>query len=273
VLADRGLGSRRQIETWVREGRVRVNGKPAVLGQKLVGQERVEVDGRLLPVASRTKRRRRIIALNKPVGCVTTRHDPEGRPTVFDSLPRLEEERWIAVGRLDLNTQGLLLLTTDGELANRLMHPSHAIEREYAVRVLGPVDQTLCQRLQHGVELDGERRSFDSVTAAGGSGANQWYHVVLREGRNREVRRLWESQGVRVSRLIRVRYGSVRLERNLPSGRYRDLDEATIRTLMKRVGLANEVPEPRALPAAGRRHQKRVRGRTARHKARAHGGR
>jgi len=182
---------------------------------------------------------------HKPVGEVCSRKDPEGRPSVFDRLPVLRQGRWILVGRLDLNTSGLLLLTNEGDLAHRLMHPSSEIEREYAVRILGEVDEAMLKRLQDGVELEDGRAAFDSVRDAGGTGANHWYHVILREGRRREVRRIWESQGVRVSRLIRLRYGNVCLPRGLADGRFRDLDESELSELMASVGMSPTVVEKR----------------------------
>ncbi len=238
-LADRGVGSRREIEQWIRDGRIAVDGKRAQLGCCVTGVERVRVDGRLI-AKSRARQRRRVIAYYKPEGQVTSRNDPEGRPTVFEALPRLRTGRWIAIGRLDLNTQGLLVLTTDGELANRLMHPRYQVEREYAVRVLGDVDGAMVERLQAGVVLDDGTARFDCIADAGGEGANHWYHVILREGRRREVRRLWESQGVRVSRLVRIRYGTVHLPRPLRPGQWKELDGPDLNALLSSVGLDPE---------------------------------
>ncbi|MFO1372884.1 MAG: pseudouridine synthase [Candidatus Competibacteraceae bacterium] len=235
LLSRAGLGSRRQVEDWVRQGRITIDGKPAQLGMQVNGAEKIQIDGKPIQIHF-FRQRRRVLAYYKPVGEVTTRRDPDGRPTVFERLPPLRGERWIAVGRLDLNTQGLLLLTNDGELANRLMHPSSEIEREYAVRVLGEVSLEMLQRLRSGVMLDDGLARFDDIRDAGGEGANRWYHVILREGRSREVRRLWEAQGVTVSRLLRVRYGPVTLRRGLHPGRWDELDEAQLNALLTAVG-------------------------------------
>ncbi len=256
-LARLGQGSRRQIEDWIRQGRITVNGVPAQLGMLVNGVELIAIDGQRVQVRS-SGQRRQVLAYYKPVGEVTSRSDPEGRPTVFERLPILRDSRWVAVGRLDLNTQGLLLLTNDGELANRLMHPSAQIEREYAVRILGEVTPATLQQLQDGVQLDDGLARFDHLREAGGAGANRWYHVILREGRHREVRRLWESQGVAVSRLIRVRYGPIVLRRGLHPGRWDALDEAQISALLEAVGMAppapsEPIPRPRKPESKPRR--------------------
>lgn len=235
-MAAAGLGSRRQIEGWIAEGRLTVDGRPASLGERITGAERLALDGRPLSLPDAAPPPR-VIAYHKPEGELVTRNDPEGRPQVFSALPRLRGARWIAIGRLDLNTSGLLLFTTDGELAHRLMHPAREVEREYAVRVLGEVDGLILERLQQGVMLEDGEAAFEGITDAGGQGANHWYHVVLREGRNREVRRLWESQGVTVSRLIRIRYGPVELGRGLKRGRYRKLEPHEIAALYAAAGL------------------------------------
>jgi 23S rRNA pseudouridine2605 synthase len=241
-LAGRGLGSRRQIEEWIRQGRIAVAGSVATLGQQVSGSEKIYLDGKPVRLLSH-RPRRRVLAYYKPVGEVTSRNDPKYPQTVFQRLPSLREGRWIAVGRLDLNTQGLLLLTNDGELAHRLMHPSSQIEREYAVRVLGEVEPTLLEQLQTGVQLEDGVARFETIVDAGGSGANHWYHVVLKEGRNREVRRLWEAKGIVVSRLLRIRYGPIILRRGLPTGRWDELDSAAIETLLNSVGMtAQTVP-------------------------------
>jgi 23S rRNA pseudouridine2605 synthase len=260
-LARMGLGSRRQIEDWIRQGRITVNGAAVQLGSQVNGAEKIQIDGRPIEVRP-FGQRRRVLAYYKPVGEMTSRHDPEGRPTIFEHLPPLRDSRWIAVGRLDLNTQGLLLLTNDGELANRLMHPSSQIEREYAVRVLGQVPPEMLKRLREGVTLEDGLARFDDIREAGGEGANHWYHVILREGRHREVRRLWESQGVTVSRLTRVRYGPVTLRRGLHPGHWDELDEAQVAELLRAVDLVPSGPEPkpRQPPASGRIWPDRPRG-------------
>ena len=218
VLANLGVASRRQIEAWIQEGRISVNGKTAELGQSISSEDKVRVNGELLHYQTPKTKKTRVIIYHKPEGQICTRSDPEGRETIFESLPGLRNSRWIPVGRLDLNTSGLILLTTNGELAHRLMHPSYEVEREYAVRVLGEVTKPMIQNLKEGVEVEGETYAFDDVVDAGGTGANHWYKVTLCEGKNREVRKLWESQGVKVSRLIRTRFGSMGLPRMLRPG-------------------------------------------------------
>ena len=245
VLADAGLGSRREIEGWITAGRIEINGRVAKLGDRLGPDDPVRLDGKPLRLAPATAAEPlRVIAYHKPEGEIVTRQDPEGRPTVFDRLPPLLQGRWIAIGRLDINTSGLLLLTTSGALANRLMHPSQEIEREYAVRVLGTAPREALQRLVHGVELDDGPARFEEIVESDTSsrGANRWYHVLLREGRNREVRRLWEAVGVKVSRLMRVRFGNVILEPSLFSHKWRDLAPEELDGLLKLAGMAPPSP-------------------------------
>lgn len=259
-LARAGLGARRTMEDWIRAGRVTVNGAPAELGMSVNEGDTVYVDGRAIaapPPAEMT--RPRVLLYYKPTGEICTQSDPEGRPTVFDRLPKVGG-RWIAVGRLDLNTLGVLLFTNDGELANRLMHPSSEIEREYAVRVLGTVDAAALTRLRKGVMLEDGPAHFDALVDAGGEGMNHWYNVVLREGRNREVRRMWESQGVTVSRLMRVRFGPITLPRFLKPGQSRELELDDINLLRRAAGLdelsatapTRRRAPPRSRAAAGR---------------------
>ncbi|WAH57435.1 pseudouridine synthase [Pseudomonas silvicola] len=240
VLARIGVGSRRDVEAWIGEGRIKVNGVNATLGQRVDLHDAISVDGKVIKREEASETVRRVIIYNKPDGEICTRDDPEGRPTVFDRLPRPREGRWINIGRLDINTTGLLMFTTDGELANRLMHPSYEMDREYAVRVRGEVDDDMLLRLKNGVILeDGPARFTDIQMAPGGEGFNHWYHCVVMEGRNREVRRLWESQGLVVSRLKRVRFGPVFLNSDLPMGRWRELSQHEVDVLSAEVGLTS----------------------------------
>ena len=242
LLANAGLGSRRQLETLISAGRVKVNGRVARLGDRATADDRIEIDGR--PVGNKRlgSSERFAILYNKPEGELVTRKDPEGRKTVFDRLPHLPTGRWIAVGRLDVNSAGLLLLTNDGELANRLMHPRHQIDREYAVRVNGEVTPEMVRRLVTGVELDDGPARFEDVVDAGGEGSNHWFHLVIMEGRKREVRRLWEAVGVTVSRLKRVRYGPIILDSSVKVGQYRELTREEQRDLLKVVDLQDRRP-------------------------------
>jgi 23S rRNA pseudouridine2605 synthase len=236
MLADAGLGSRRAMERLIARGGVRVDGKTAVLGDRVGYHQQIEVNGRLIhnpqarPVA-------KVLVYHKPEGKLVSRKDPQGRPTVFDDIPH---GRWIAIGRLDINTAGLLLFTNSGELANALMHPSSGIEREYAVRVLGKVSEEHLDKLTRGVQLADGMARFGEIVDAGGAGANHWYHVTIKEGRNREVRRLWESVGCTVSRLIRIRYGNVSLLRSLRPGKWQELDPGSVRSLAELAGM--EIP-------------------------------
>lgn len=229
VLARLGVASRREAERWIQEGRVQVNDKPATLGQRVTARDGLKVDGNPLNQDEQDTVVRRVIIYNKPEGEVCTRHDPQGRPIVFDRLPKLRSGRWINIGRLDINTTGLLMFTTDGELANRLMHPSYNMDREYAVRVRGEVTDEMIENLKKGVVLeDGPAKFTDIQVAPEGDGLNRWYHCVVMEGRNREVRRLWESQGLVVSRLKRVRFGPVFLTSDLSVGRWREMNQAEL---------------------------------------------
>jgi 23S rRNA pseudouridine2605 synthase len=249
ILARAGLGSRRQIEQAIQEGKVFVNGRLATLGDRCALHDRVVVNGHEINLLKRCAGPTRVLLYHKPMGEIVSRRDPEGRPVIFSQLPRLESGRWIAIGRLDINTQGLLLLTNNGELANRLMHPSREVEREYAVRIFGHVGEAMLQRLLDGIELEDGPAQFASIRSAGGEAANQWFHVVVREGRNRLVRRLWESQGVTVSRLIRVRFGEVLLPPRLRTGSSMDLAPEEIDRLMAASGLSEA---PAAPPKPGK---------------------
>ena len=225
-LADQGFGSRRTMEKWISDGRIRVNGEVAALGDRVEEDDTIQVDGRTL---SQKKTRHRHLLYNKPSGEICSRDDPEGRASVYRKLPKLKNQRWISIGRLDFNTSGLLLFTTDGALANKLMHPSTGIDREYAVRVLGNVSDRALQNMREGVILeDGLAKFTDIQKSLDSEGANQWYYVVLMEGKNREVRRLWESQGLSVSRLKRVRFGSFFVPSSVKVGRFVELEKREI---------------------------------------------
>lgn len=239
IIAFSGHGSRREIETFLKEGRISVDGKKATLGDRIEVKSSIKIrlDGRILAIKEHEKEICRVMAYYKPEGELCTRNDPERRPTVFTHLPRIVGVRWIAVGRLDVNTSGILLFTTDGELANRLMHPSREVEREYAVRVFGEINDTKIRQLTMGVQLEDGPASFKTVSYRGGEGINQWYNVTLTEGRNREVRRLWEEAGVQVSRLIRVRYGDIDLPKGLPRGGCTELGLKQTNYLRELVGL------------------------------------
>ncbi|WEM41462.1 23S rRNA pseudouridine(2605) synthase RluB [Photobacterium sp. DA100] len=241
VLARSGQGSRREIELMIQQGRVSIDGKVAKLGDRLEDLSvNVRIDGHKIQLVSSSEEVCRVLAYNKPEGELCTRHDPEGRRTVFDRLPRLNGGRWVSVGRLDANTAGLLLFTTDGELANRLMHPSRCVEREYMVRVFGEVTEEMVRNLVKGVELEDGMARFEDVVYAGGEGMNHTFYVVITEGRNREVRRLWDSQGVTVSRLKRVRYGDIFLTKDLPRGGWMELELKEVNYLREKVELPAE---------------------------------
>ena len=242
VLARGGLGSRREIERWIVEGKLNINGATVKLGDQLREGDHLQINGRVVDWQKFARQPTRVLIYHKPTGEVVTRRDPDGRPVVFKQLPKLTVGRWIAIGRLDINTQGLLLVTNNGELANRLMHPSFEVDREYAVRILGDVDDTLIEKLKQGIELEDGKAHFDDVRFNGGDGANKWYHVTVKEGRNRLVRRLWESQGKTVSRLMRVRYGPIALPDNLRAQRCYELTDRELAGLLKFVDMSHEKP-------------------------------
>jgi 23S rRNA pseudouridine2605 synthase len=250
VLADLGYGSRRELESWITAGRVSVNGEAAHLGQRVAGNDVIRVDDRR--VKGNQNEYSRVLVLNKAAGVVCSRRDPEGRRTVFEELPKLKGGRWISVGRLDIQTTGLLLLTNDGALAHRLMHPSTGLDREYAVRVDGRLDDEAMSALRDGVVIDGAMHQFSDVQYYNGSGRNHWYHVVLLEGKNREVKKLFESVGFTVSRLKRVRYGPVALPSTLLRGKVTELDADDVKTLYGLLKLPLKIK-----PEARRRERKR----------------
>ena len=254
MLAGAGLGSRREMEQWIAAGRVSVNGELAGVGTRVSAADRVQIDGR--PVRLHRGEALRVLLYHKPTGEIVSRDDPEGRPEVFDKLPRLRGAKWIAVGRLDFNTSGLLIFTTSGELANRLMHPSHRIEREYAVRVLGEVSEEQMQALRTGVQLEDGKAHLDRIEDAGGQGSNHWYNVVLSEGRNRELRRLFAALNLLVSRLMRVRFGPIAMPSHLKRGQVQELDEPEIARLLATLELpppadAAKVPSAKSVSRKG----------------------
>lgn len=267
VLAQAGIGSRREMEEWIERGRITVNGKPATLGMRVTPDDQIRVDRKLIQRRSAFKAPR-ILIYHKPEGEIVSRDDPEKRATVFDQLPRMRGAKWIAIGRLDFNTSGLLIFTTSGDLANRLMHPSFEVEREYAVRLLGELEPAQINQLKQGVELEDGLARFDQLEDAGGEGVNHWYRVILREGRNREVRRMFELVGLKVSRLMRTRFGIINLPPRLGRGKTLELEAPDVTMVMRWAGL--ELPEetvvsekaprrgvgrgekPRARPGGGR---------------------
>jgi 23S rRNA pseudouridine2605 synthase len=255
VLANAGLGSRRMLEQRIQAGEVEVNGSAAGIGSSVHAGDRVVLDGKQFVVATDNRDETEVLVYHKPEGVVTTREDPEGRPTVFEQLPRLKGARWVAVGRLDINTTGLLLLTTDGELANALMHPKSGLEREYLCRVHGEVPDEIIEKLKAGVELEDGPARFDEIGIISRGGSHSWFRVVIREGRNREVRRLWDSQGFLVSRLKRIRYGSIELPRALRRGDCEALPEESVKTLRKATGLGAAQPVLTLSPVL---HQRRA---------------
>ncbi len=231
ALADAGHGSRREIEAWIADGRVFVNDEPAHIGQRVTSRDKVKLNGRVVYLKD-AERMPRVLMYHKPEGEIVSRDDPERRPSIFEKLPRIRGSRWIAVGRLDFNACGRLLVTDSGELANRLMHPRYGLEREYAVRLLGELTPEQIFQLQTGVELEDGMANFSRLFLAGGEGANRWYRVVINEGRNREVRRMFAAIGITVSRLMRVRYGPVALPPQLKRGQHKELTDKEVKTLM-----------------------------------------
>ncbi len=245
ALADAGLGSRREMEAWIAEGRVNVNGETAEIGQRVTERDVIKVSGRRVYLRAPEEKRIRILIYHKQEGEIVSRDDPKGRATVFEQLPKIRGAKWVSVGRLDFNTEGLMIFTTSGELANRLMHPRFEVEREYAVRVLGELTSEMQRQLLEGVELEDGVANVKSLVEAGGEGANRWWRVVIQEGRYREVRRLFDAVGVKVSRLIRIRYGPVELPPQLKRGQKHELDETEVKTLLKWAGLAVPQSRPR----------------------------
>lgn len=250
VLAEVGLGSRRDMEELIIAGRVSVNGEPAHIGQRILPTDLVRINGKLLQ-RKVSKKPPRVLVYHKPAGEIVSHNDPDGRPSVFDRLPTMRAAKWLAVGRLDFNTEGLLLFTTSGDLANRLMHPRYNIEREYAVRTLGELEEGMRQKLLHGVELDDGMAQFSKIADGGGEGVNKWYRVTIGEGRNREVRRMFEAVGLTVSRLIRTRYGVMTLPHGLKRGRWEELEENAVRNLLALCGMDKQAGQAPASKGAG----------------------
>ncbi len=254
VLARGGVGSRREIERWIAEGRLKLNGHLVTLGDRLKLGDHLQLNDRVLNWQKFSEQPTQVLIYHKATGEVVTRNDPEGRPTVFSRLPKLPTGRWINVGRLDINTSGLLLFTNNGELANRLMHPSSEVEREYAVRILGDVADATLEKLKHGVELEDGKAKFDEISFSGGEGANKWYYVIVREGRNRLVRRLWESQQVVVSRLMRVRYGPVVLPDGLKAQACYEMNDKELDLLFEFAGLTRTKPDVQEFKKMPKKH-------------------
>lgn len=252
VLAEAGLGSRRDMEELIIAGRVSVNGEPAHIGQRILPTDQVRFNGRLIQ-RKVTKSLPKVLVYHKPAGEIVSRDDPEKRPSVFDGLPNLKNGKWLAVGRLDFNTEGLLLFTNSGDLANRLMHPRYNIDREYAVRTLGELDEGSRQKLLAGVELDDGLGQFTRIADGGGEGVNRWYRVTIGEGRNREVRRMFEAVGLTVSRLIRTRYGALTLPKALKRGRWEELEANEVRSLLRLCGMEIKKPSDDTSARKGRK--------------------
>jgi 23S rRNA pseudouridine2605 synthase len=269
VLARAGIGSRREMERAIEQGRVSVNGKKASVGDRVELTDRIDFDKKRIQFSAQEQQAVKVLLYNKPEGEICSRSDPEGRPTVFDRLPKLKGQRWIAVGRLDFNTSGLLLFTTDGELANRLMHPSSNIDREYLVRIQGDVDDDMKTRLQQGILLDDGLARFTDIVDGAGQGRNRWFYCVVMEGRNREVRRLWESQDVKVSRLKRVRFGNIFIPSHVRVGQWTELNDKEIRDLCLTAGIdapRQNKPLTPSQKAAQERHQRKLRAGKSRRK-------
>ena len=231
LLAQKGLGSRREMEALIASGRVSINGRKAVLGDRAGAQDRIQIDKRLIRLDF-SERLPRLLLYHKPEGEIVSRHDPEGRPTVFDKLPHLKSSKWIAIGRLDFNTSGLLIFTTDGSLANRLMHPRFEMEREYAVRIIGELTTEQITQLTSGIQLEDGIATFNQLTAQRGEGVNRWYRAILKEGKNREIRRMFEALGITVSRLMRIRFGPINLPARIKRGKWLELDEKETKRLL-----------------------------------------
>ncbi|OCG00201.1 23S rRNA pseudouridylate synthase [Gilliamella sp. wkB195] len=260
VLANLGNGSRREIEAMIVAGKISVDGKIATLGDRVDvnANPKIRINGHLVQLRSKEKEVCRVLAYYKPEGEICSRHDPQGRANVFERLPRIKNARWINIGRLDINTSGLLLFTTDGELANHLMHPRHEIEREYAVRVFGNITDQQLNQLRKGVQLEDGPAAFNSIKPQGGDGLNQWFNVVITEGRNREVRRMWEAVGVQVSRLLRIRYGNITLPKGLSRGTWMELGIDSVNYLRQLVGLPEELKSFTSKSTSEKRIPKRV---------------
>lgn len=257
VLARIGLGSRRHMESAIAEGRVQVNGKPANLGMRVSDTDKIKFDGALVHEDSASKSPR-VLLYNKPEGEICSRNDPEGRRTVYERLPKLNSGRWISVGRLDFNTSGLLLFTTDGQLANAMMHPASGIDREYLVRVQGAVEDEVIATMKNGVELEDGPARFTDVRPGRNEGSHHWYYCVVMEGRNREVRRIWESQGINISRLKRVRYGNVFVPSHVRAGQYLELNPAELQDVYITAGLKPPRFDPKSVTKNHRMRQERL---------------
>lgn len=263
ILARAGFGSRRSVETLISEGHVKINGRTAKLGDRATADDKIKVREQAVKETRLQKQPTQVILYNKPEGLLCTRSDDKGRETIYSQLPRIINGRWISIGRLDLNTSGLLILTNNGELANRMMHPSYEVEREYTVRVFGEISDEALKQVVKGVQLDDGPARFNKVskmrTSVEGESINKWYRVTIKEGRYREVRRIWEAVGVQVSRLHRVRYGQFTIPRNLRKGKTEELSWKQVNQLLKSVDLKEEArPDLRPDSQVGQKKQKRM---------------